>query len=90
MMLIWLKKRGGDNSERGGKSHAFNTSHITSERSVDDVHGNDHELPARTTDIGFLAASSDIIIVGHVDVKHHLLPLSTEVGLLHPVLHTRL
>ena len=62
----------------------------TSECSVNDPYSYDNELPARVADVCLLTARADLIIVRHVDIKHQLLTLGTEVGLLHSVLHTGL
>lgn len=60
---------------------------LTPEGTVNDAHGYGDEPPAEETDVGLLAARSDIVVVRHVNIKHQLFLHRLEVGLLHSVLH---
>lgn len=60
---------------------------LTSQSSVDNLHGYGHKSPAFFTDVGLTAARPNIVIVGHVNVKHKFLAKGLETGLLDSVTH---
>ena len=58
---------------------------FTSESSVHHFDSDGDKLPALVTYVGLLAASPDVIIVCHVNVKDKLLPSRLKVSLLYSV-----
>lgn len=46
---------------------------VVAQGGVDDLDGHDHEAPAAGADVGLVAAGTDLVVVGQVDVEAELL-----------------
>lgn len=67
-----------DTSPAGEHPQQMLEAKILPQGGVQDLTGYLHELPALAANVGARAACSDLVVIRHVDIEHHLLLLQRQ------------